>query len=283
VASALTVLAISLALALPLALQVLVNNVRGVGGDFSDSVGLSVYLKPQVTETAARAFAATVRARRNVARVTLISAAQGLAVLRAQSGFGTALDSLSNNPLPNVLEVHPVPAAAAPEPLEALRAALAANAAVDVVQLDRDWAVRFNAIVALARELLLLSAVLLAAGVIAVVANTVRLEIQGRAAEIEVTKLVGGSNAFVRRPFLYAGVIYGAIGALLACAIVTAARLALAGAIGRLAAAYGSGFVLQGPGLRQSGILAGAGVLLGWLGATLAAGRQIARLSPRVG
>jgi cell division transport system permease protein len=282
-ASALTVLAIGLALALPLALQVLVSNVGGLSGQFADSVGLSVYLKPQVSEPAARQLAAAVRARRDVSRVTLISAAQGLAMLRTQSGLGAALDTLSDNPLPNVLEVHPAAAASTPARLEALRRVLAANANVDAVQLDRDWAVRFNAIVALVRTLLGLSAVLLAAGVVAVVGNTVRLEIQGRSAEIEVTKLVGGSNAFVRRPFLYAGVLYGALGAVLACAIVATARLVLAGRIAELASAYGSRFALQGPGLRDSGLAIGAGALLGWFGAALAAGRQIARLTPRAG
>ncbi len=282
-ASVLTVLAIGVALSLPLALQVLVDNVGGLGGELSDSVGLSVYLKPQVSEAAARQLAATLRARRDVARVTVISAAAGLTLLRQQSGLGAALDALSGNPLPNVLEIHPAATATSPSQLETLRAALAANAGVDTVQLDRDWALRFNAIVALARELLVVSAALLAAGVIAIISNTVRLEIQGRTAEIEVTKLVGGSNAFVRRPFLYAGVAYGAVGALLACAIVTGVRLALAGAVADLAAAYGSHFALQGPGLREVSLLIGSGVVLGWLGALLTAGRQIARLAPQAG
>ncbi len=285
VASALTVLAISLALALPLTLQVLVDNVRGVGGDFSDSVGLSVYMKPQASQTAAQQLAATVRSRRDVASVTLISAAQGLAILRQQADLSAALGALSgkDNPLPSVLEVHPTPAAATPARLDALRAALAAEPGVDMVQLDRDWAVRLGALLALARQLLLLSAALLGVGVIIVAANTVRLEIQGRAEEIELTKLVGGSNAFARRPFLYAGAIYGVIAALLAWAIVTGTRLALADPVGRLAAAYGSHFALQGPTPREVGILIGAGFVLGWLGAALAAGRQIARIEPRAG
>ncbi|HTW74479.1 MAG TPA: permease-like cell division protein FtsX [Steroidobacteraceae bacterium] len=283
VASALTVLAIGLALALPLALQVLVDNVGGIGGSLADSLGLSVYMKPQISEAAARQLASAVRARRDVARVTLISAAQGLAILRQQPDLGAALDALSGNenPLPNVLEVHPAASATSPARLDALRAALAAEPGVDTVQLDRDWALRFNAIMALARRLLWLGAVLLALGVLVVIGNTVRLEIQGRREEIELTKLVGGSNAYARRPFLYAGVLYGVVAALLAWGIVTAVCLALADPVGHLAAAYGSHFALRGPDRPEIGILIGAGALLGWLGAAIAAGRQIARIQPR--
>jgi cell division transport system permease protein len=280
-ASVLTVMAIGLALSLPLALQVLVDSVGGIGAQFSDSVGLSVYLKPQISEAAARQLAATLRARRDVARVTLISASAGLALLRQQADLGAALDALSSNPLPSVLEIHPAATATSPSQLQRLRAALAADPSVDAVQLDSDWALRFNAIVALMRELLLLSAALLAVAVVVIIGNTVRLEVAGRAAEIEVTKLVGGSNAYVRRPFLYAGVAYGALGALLACGIVTGVRLGLAGLVGHLAAAYGSHFALQGPSLRETCSLLALGVVLGWLGARLTAGRQIARLAPQ--
>ena len=282
-ATALTVIAISLALALPLALGLLVNNIRSLGGTLDESLGLSVYLKPGVTESAARTLAMQVRAHPGVRSVTLVSAAQGLALLRAQSGFGAALGSLTDNPLPNVLEVHPTPAAATPQRLDALRTALAALPPVDAVQLDRDWALRFNAILSVAREALLISVGLIAAGVVAVIGNTIRLEIQGRWAEIEVTKLVGGSNAFVRRPFLYAGVLYGVCAGLLGFGIVLAAGIALARPIAALSAAYGGHFALQGPGLRELGVLVGVGAVLGWLGAAVAASRQLARIEPRAG
>jgi cell division transport system permease protein len=135
--------------------------------------------------------------------------------------------------------------------------------------------------VAVAREALLVSAGLIAAGVIAVIGNTIRLEIQGRWAEIEVTKLVGGSNAFVRRPFLYAGVLYGGLAGLLGFGIVLLAGIALSDPLRALSAAYGGHFALQGPGMRELGVLAGAGALLGWLGAAVAASRQLARIEPR--
>ncbi|HEX4025089.1 MAG TPA: permease-like cell division protein FtsX [Steroidobacteraceae bacterium] len=280
-ATTLTVLAISLALALPLALNVVVRNVRGAGGSFADAIGLSVYLKPGTSEQRARALAAAARARADVASVTLITATQGLAQLRAQSGIGAALDTLPDNPLPTVLEVRPTASAAVPQRLDALRSQLAGAPEVESVQLDRDWAVRFDAIVELVRRLLWISALLLAAGAVAVIGNTIRLEIQSRGAQIEVTRLVGGSNAFVRRPFLYAGVLYGLAAGLAAWIIVALAGSALAGQAERLAAAYGGSFVLRGPSATELGTALGAGAVLGWLGAAIAAGRQLSRISPR--
>jgi len=281
VATTLTVLAISVALALPLALNVVVSNIRTAGGSFADAIGLSVYLAPGTSEQRARALAASARAREGVASVTLITAAQGLAQLRKQSGVGAALDALPDNPLPAVLEVRPTTSAAVPSRLDALRAQLAAAPEVESVQLDRDWAVRFHAIIELVRRGLWISAVLLAAGAVAVIGNTIRLEIASRGAEIEVTRLVGGSNAFVRRPFLYAGVLYGLAAGLTAWIIVAIAGGALAGQAQRLAAAYGGSFALHGPSARELGMLLGAGAVLGWLGAAIAAGRQLSRTSPR--
>jgi cell division transport system permease protein len=279
-ATLLTVSVLGLALSLPLSLQVLVRNVRGATGDFTGAIGLSVYLKPQVTEQQARALARTAAARPGVARVTLITAAQALAEFRAQSGFGEALDALTDNPLPHVLAIQPAAAAEGPEQLDALRAWLLSWPEVDTVALDRDWVVRFNAILGLLRRVLAVSATLLAFGVVAIVGNTIRLEIRSRRAEIEVTKLVGATNAFVRRPFLYTGMLYGALAGLLAWGIVAALRTALAPAAGRLAAAYGQRFELAGPTLRELGALALGGLLLGALGALIATTRELARIEP---
>jgi cell division transport system permease protein len=123
-ATLLTVTVMGLALALPLALQVLVRNVRGATGDFSDAIGLSVYLKPEASEQQARQFAKTAGEHQGVARVTLITAAQGLEDFRAQSGFGDALNALTGNPLPHVLAIQPSPAAQGPQQLDALGGAL---------------------------------------------------------------------------------------------------------------------------------------------------------------
>jgi cell division transport system permease protein len=149
------------------------------------------------------------------------------------------------------------------------------------VQVDAEWVNRFNAMLDVLRHLLLIAAVLLGIGVLAVVGNTIRLEIQGRRAEIEVTKLVGGSNAYVRRPFLYTGVLYGVAGALLAWGIVALAVFVLADSVANLAHLYGSRFNLQGLALPDVGALLGAGVALGWLGAWISAARHLKSIEPR--
>ena len=283
IATTFTVVVMGLALALPLGLDVLVRGAREATHDFSGAVSISVYLKTGVAEARASQLARTARERPAVASVELITATQALAQFRAQSGFGDALDALEGNPLPHVLVVTPRPASANPAAMEALRQYLAAWPEVDAVQLDGDWVTRFNAMLALLRQALLVSAGLLAIGVVAVVGNTIRLEIQNRRAEIEVTKLVGGTNGFVRRPFLYTGALYGLLGGLTAGLVVVVTLALLNPAIARLAHTYGSSFTLAGPGARDLEILLGGGALLGWIGSWLAAARHLARIEPGSG
>jgi cell division transport system permease protein len=279
-ATVLTVLVMALAIALPLGLNRLVSNVRAATGDFSGAIGLSAYLHLEVPEERIQQLARSAREHAGVGRVEIISATAALEQFRKESGFGAALDALTGNPLPPVISVTPTATASSPAEVETLRRYLAAWPEVESVQLDGDWVVRFNAILDELRDLLLLAAVLLGAGVIAVVGNTIRLEIDNRRAEIEVTKLVGGTNAFVRRPFLYAGTLYGLLAGLAAWLIVAAATLSLQPATTRLALAYGSHFVLNGPDLREAGLALALGTLLGWLGAWLAAARHLAQIEP---
>ena len=283
IATIFTVLVMGLALALPLGLDMLVRNTRDATSDFSGAVTVSVFLKPGVSQLRAQQLASTARGRPGVAAVELITATQALAQFRAQSGFGAALDALEGNPLPHALVVTPRATNANRADMESLRQYLAAWPEVDAVQFDGDWVARFNAILALLRRALLVSAGFLAIGVIAVVGNTIRLEIQNRRAEIEVTKLVGGTNGFVRRPFLYTGALYGLLGGLTAWLVVVVTLYLLGPEARRLAQSYGSTFTLSGPGVRDLGMLLGGGALLGWIGSWLAAARHLARIEPGSG
>ena len=280
-ATLLTLLVIALALALPLALRLLVSNAQAATGNFANAVDVSVFLKTDVPLAKAQQLATAARARRDVAAVTLIPADQGLEDFRNYSGFGAALGALQENPLPHVLHVRPQAADSSPAALEALRRYFSAWPEVDVVQVDSEWVMRFNAILEVLRRLLLIAAALLAVGVLAVIGNTIRLEIAGRRAEIEVTKLVGGSAAYVRRPFLYTGVLYGLGGALIAWGIIALAVAVLAEPVATLARLYGSRFLLRGPAPEDIGMLLGAGAVLGWLGAWISATRHLRRIEPR--
>jgi len=280
-ATVLTVLVIGLALALPLALALFVTNAMSATGGFTGAVDVSVYFKPDVAITRVQQLAQNTRTRPGVAAVRVISAADALAEFRQYSGFGAALEALGDNPLPNVLHVRPAPEASGALDLDALKHYLAAWPEVDQVQVDSEWVLRFNAILDLLRRVLGIAALLLGAGVLAVIGNTIRLEIQGRRTEIEVVRLVGGSTRFVRRPFLYTGTFYGLGGALLAWTMVGIAVLLLRVPVATLAQLYGSRYVLAGPGPREIGLTLAAGALLGWLGAWLAAARHLRGIEPR--
>lgn len=279
--SGLTVLVIALALALPTALRLFVVNAEAATGGFSSAINMSVYLKTDVPLVKAQQLEHNAQQRPDVERVELITADKALEEFRNYSGFGSALDALKDNPLPHVLRVVPRSDAQSAASVESLRRYFTAWPEVDLVQVDAEWVRRFNAILDVFRHLLGIAAALLGAGVLAVIGNTIRLEILNRRAEIEVTKLVGGSNAFVRRPFLYTGVLYGLIGALLAWAIVEIAVIVLGRPIGTLAELYGSHFALRGPPLDDVGVLLASGVVLGWLGAWISAARHLRRIEPR--
>ena len=277
----LTLLVIALALALPTSLQLFVTNAQLATGNFANAVDVSVYLKTDVPLAKAQQLAQAAGQRADVAAVTVIAADKGLEDFRTYSGFGEALQALKENPLPHVLHVRPKATDSSAAALESLRRYFSAWPEVDLVQVDSEWVMRFNAILEVLRRLLLIAAALLGLGVLAVIGNTIRLEIQGRRAEIEVTKLVGGSNSFVRRPFLYTGVLYGLGGALLAWGIVAIAVAVLGDPVATLARLYGSRYVLRGPSRDDIGILLGAGAALGWLGAWISAARHLRSIEPR--
>ncbi len=280
-ATFLTVLVIGLALALPLALELVVTNAGAATGGLVDTIDVSVYFKQGVPLSRVRELAGEARKRPGVGEVTVISADDALKEFREYSGFGAALQALQQNPLPHVLHVRPAAAAMSASALAALKSYFTGWPEADTVQVDSEWVQRLNAILEVLRRVLLVAAALLGVGVLAMVGNTVRLEIQNRRAEIEVVKLVGGSNAFVRRPFLYTGVLYGLAGALIAWSLILCALLALARPIATLAHLYGSGYVLTGPDARQVVWLLGGGAALGWLGAWLSATRHLRRIEPR--
>lgn len=277
----LTLLVIALALALPASLRLFVTNAQAATGNFGNAIDLSVYFKTGVPLAKAAQLAAAARERADVAEVTLIPADRGLEEFRSYSGFGDALAALKENPLPHVLHVRPRAEASSAAALERLRGYFTAWPEVELVQVDSQWVQRFNAILEVLRQLLLMAAVLLGVGVLAVIGNTIRLEIAGRRAEIEVIKLVGGSNSFVRRPFLYTGLLYGLGGALLAWGIIALAVGLLGESVDNLARLYGSHFQLRGPAPAEIGTLLGAGAALGWLGAWISAARHLRSIEPR--
>jgi len=281
VATAMTTAVIGIALALPAGLQVLVQNGQALAGNWSDIRDFSIYLKPGTGLDAARALAASVGDEASIAEVRVIPADEALAGLRDDPGFGEALQILKTNPLPHTLVVSPK-AEAAPDDLARLQETLQARPEVDLVQLDTQWLARLAALLDLVRRGVWIAAALLASAVVVIVGNTIRLDIQNRRQEIEVSKLLGATDAFVRRPFLYIGFWYGALGGLLALLILGAGLLLLNGPLSRLLALYGAAFGGLGLPARTAVAVVGGGLLAGMAGAWVAVGRHLRAIEPRV-
>ncbi|MEA3197710.1 MAG: cell division transport system permease protein, partial [Gammaproteobacteria bacterium] len=204
-ATLMTMGVVAVALAVPLLLSLFLTNVRTATGNWNDAFDLSVYLDKKASAVRTASMAKQLRQRGDVAAVRVITADQALAEFRNDSGFGKALDALSDNPLPDTLIVTPTPAASTPQSTAALRGAIAAMPDVQAVQLDTEWVKRLHAMLDILRRVVWLTGGLLGVGVVLIVGNTIRLEILNRRAEIEVMKLVGASDGFARRPFLYSG------------------------------------------------------------------------------
>jgi len=279
-ASAMTMAVIAIGLALPLCLQLLLQNAVAMTSGWNDAFELSVYLQKAASPARAEAIAHSLRQRDDVATVRLVTAAEALAEFREYSGFGQALDALSDNPLPITLIVTPSLAASSPEGTTALKTAIAAISDVGAVQIDSDWVKRLVAILELLRRVVWLTGGLLGLGVLLIIGNTIRLDVLNRRAEIEVMKLVGATDRFARRPFLWAGIWYGLGGGLLAVGLVALGVAILAGPVGRLAALYGSGFHLAGLTWQTAGATILGAAALGWAGAWLAASHHIRGINP---
>ncbi|MCP1727940.1 cell division transport system permease protein [Natronospira proteinivora] len=278
--SSLTAGVIGVALALPAAMYVLVENTSGLAGNWEGVSRVSVFMEPGSPESRARSLREELEARSEVSQVEHISAEAAMEEFTERSGFGDALAVLEENPLPPVLVVHPTESAATPEGLRALVSELQDLEEVDLVQVDTQWIERFHAMLEIAERGIAVVAALLALAVLIVVGNTIRLEIQNRREEIEVTKLVGATDAFIRRPFLYTGLWYGVFGGVLACLLVTGAVWVLHDPVRSLAGLYGSGFQLSGLGFLPSLQVLGVGALLGWGGSWLAVARHLSEIEP---
>jgi cell division transport system permease protein len=279
-ASLMTAAVIGIALALPSGLYLLLDNLQRLSGSWDNQASLSVFLRDEVPASAAENMATRISEWAEVASVQLITPEQALEEFSTHSGFSDALEALDENPLPAVLIVVPDNAHSEPDAARALQERFGALPEVELAQLDLEWVQRLTAMIEIARRGILVISALLALAVLLVIGNTIRLEIQNRREEILVTKLIGATNPFVRRPFWYSGLWYGLLGALLAWLLVSAGFWLLAGPVAALAGLYQSEFALRTLPLLSLAILLGGGGLLGLLGSWLAVGRHLNEIEP---
>jgi cell division transport system permease protein len=279
-ASLMIVLVIAVTLAIPAALNLVVKNAQSVSSGWDNALDFSVYLRLDVTLSDAENLAGLVQQRADIENVRLISANEALDEFKAQSGFGAALDHLNENPLPHTLVVRPSPANTS-QSIILLQEELANLPEADAVQVDTEWVQRFHAILDIVRRAIVIGASLLGIAIVVIIGNTIRLDIQNRREVIEVTKLIGASNAFVRRPFLWSGAWYGLFGGLLAVGLVHYGLYLLEPPVARLAGLYQSGVVVSSLSARETLAIIGIGVVLGLIGSWFAAARHMRRIEPR--
>lgn len=280
VSTLMTAAVIGIALALPSGLHLLVGNVRALSGSWDGTASISLFLTETVSDEQAEAVRRQVALRADVSDTRLIGREQALEEFRRLSGFGEAIELLDRNPLPAVVIVRPAATVQGADAVGRLASELQAYREIELAQVDLQWVERLGAITRTIERGVLILAGLLSGAVLLIVGNTIRLEIQNRHGEIEIVKLVGGTNAFIRRPFLYEGIWYGLLGAAVALALVLSSLSLLDGPVQRLAGLYESDFSLAliDP-LSLLGVLFG-GPLLGLSGAWLAVGRHLADIEP---
>lgn len=279
-ATFLTVLVIAVTLALPAALHLVIKNARSLSDGWQNALDFSLYLTDESSTADAGNLGELISQRADVDSVRVITADEALEEFKAGSGFGDALDYLQDNPLPHTLVIRPA-AANTQATLALLHEELGNLPEIEVVQVDSDWVQRFLAILDIIQRAIGIGGILLGAAIIIIIGNTIRLDIENRREEIEVTKLIGASNGFVRRPFLYSGFWYGLLGGSLALALIAYGLYALRDPVSRLSGLYGSRYEILSLGLGESAAIVGVGVLLGLTGSWLAAARHMRRIEPR--
>lgn len=278
--SLMTMAVIGIALALPSGLYVVLKNLQSITGSWGDAAQISLFLTPTTRIDQMHLLAQRLNARSDITILKTITADQALNDFRQQSGFVEALDSLEENPLPHVIVVNPTYTAQNEDKVQQLAEELGRLREVDIAMLDMQWLQRLNAMMTIAQRAVVAISLLLAIAVLLIVGNTIRLDIQNRSNEIKVTKLVGATNAFIRRPFLYGGLWYGVIGSVIAWIIVYFALALVEGPAQHLAELYDSHYQVLGlDGLDTLTVLAGGGVL-GLAGSWLAVGRHLGEVEP---
>ena len=280
IASLMIILVIGVTLALPAAINVVIKNAQSVSGSWDNALDFSVYLKLDLTVSEAEGLARLIGQRADITSVDLVTADEALAEFKQQSGCGAALDQLGNNPLPHALVVRPSPGNTSAS-LTLLQEEIGNLPETDLVQVDTEWVQRFHAILDIVRQALAIGAALLGLAIVVIIGNTIRLDIENRREEIEVTKLIGASNAFVRRPFLWTGFWYGLLGGSCALLLVQYGLYLLRDPVARLAGLYQGNITVTTLGAAESLAIIGTAVFLGLLASWVTAARHMRRIDPR--
>ena len=273
-----TVAVIGITLSLPGGFYLFLKNIDAISGDFRSSSQISLYLGLDVSEKQARALEKQITKIVGVTSTRFISRESSLEEFRQNSGFGKSIDTLSSNPLPHTIIVEPVEGDTFM--VRNLLNTLEAMPEVDIAKLDTEWLERLYTIIEIAKRSVIIVTILFAFAVLLIIGNTIRLDIQNRYQEIIVTKLIGATDAFIRRPFLYGGIWYGLLGGIISWLIVEIGYLAIAGPLDRLNLLYQSDMNLITFSFHDFIILITSSTLLGLAGSWIAVARHLNQIEP---
>lgn len=279
VSSALNILVIGIALSLPAGMFVLLQNVQNVAEQAVGAPQISVFLSVGASRDDVARVGRQLKQHGAVSKVEFVSREQALEQLEQSTGLDDVIGGLTHNPLPDAYIIYP--GETGTQELEALRDELRKWQGVEHIQLDSAWARKLEALLNFGRLVTLILAALLGVALVAVTFNTIRLQILTRREEIEVAKLIGGTDAFIRRPFLYSGMLHGLLGGAAAWLIIVASLYLVNGSVAAVAQLYASNFVLRPLPASDSLVLLCLSSGLGWIGAWLSVARHLRRIEPR--
>ena len=280
ISNLLTTAVIGISLALPASFYLLLDNVRIVSSGWDGSLQITLFLKSDITDEQALDFANTLKENKKISETSVIKRADALAEYQRLSGFADALNALDENALPDVVIIKPTLDASSEAETEVLINELKALPEVDSAQYDSQWIKRLLYLLEIINRVVVILSTMLAVAVLLIVGNTIRLAIFNRRSEIEITKLFGGTDAFIQRPFLYSGLWYGVFGGLIAWVLITVSMQLLRGPVKQLANLYDSDFQLIGLGFTNSLILLGISIILGLAGSWISVKRHLRAIEP---
>ena len=281
ISTLMTCMVIGIALALPTGLHTLLKNAQQLSGGWESTAQISVFLKKNIQASQAQRLKSDIQRWSDVISVRYISRKQALKEFQSLSGFGDALKALNSNPLPSVLIVEPKLSKTNETATQNLLSQLRKLKQTDKAQLDMQWVRRLYAIMNIVERGVLILGFLLALAVLLVVGNTIRLAIQNRRKEIVVMKLIGGTDAFIRRPFLYTGFWYGLFGGIIAWLLVSFTLVAISTPVEKLTALYQNQFELNNMSFLTTLSLLAVSILLGLAGSWVAVGRHLREIEPQ--
>ena len=278
-ASLFNFLVIGIALSLPVSGYVLLKNVQMMSVQFAGEPQISVFLEMNTSKDEIARLSKRLKEHDAIESIEFVPRDLALKQLQQSTGLADVAVGLTQNPLPDAFIIHPVEMETSK--LELLREDLKKWSKFEYVQLDSAWAKKLEAILKFARLAMLIIATLLSFALIAITFNTIRLQILTQREEIEVSKLIGATNGFIRRPFLYFGLMQGLLGGVAAWLIIAGSLLALNQNLIGLSQLYATNLVLHHLTLIDSLTLLGFSAYLGWLGAWLSASQHMWKIEPR--